>query len=227
VKHSAYIFDLDGTLMDSEVLWVRAVRELALEHDEGFTHEESLRIVYGRAWRDIYPDLVRRLPGLKLTIEEMQAALQRRFDRLRSEVEIRIEGSIRLLKRLAARDPVCIVSGSARNDVASAVEFLGLADHVRFFLASEDYAPGKPSPAGFLMAAERLAVPPTQCVVFEDSWAGVQAAKAAGMYCVALARAGAPAQDVSAADVVLDDLEKYGDIEIKAGNAAFCRVSMS
>ena len=47
------------------------------------------------------------------------------------------------------------------------------------------------------------------CVVFEDSWAGVQAARSAGMYCVALARPGAVLQDVSSADIILDDLSKF------------------
>ncbi len=81
--------------------------------------------------------------------------------------------------------------------------------HVRFVLGAEDYAPGKPSPAGFLEGARRLGVPPQECLVFEDSAAGIAAARAAGMRCVALDRPGAYPQDLSAADWVLSDLAQF------------------
>jgi len=88
---------------------------------------------------------------------------------------------------------------------------LGLRDAVSFSLGAEDYGPGKPDPSCFLMAAERLGVNPEQCVVFEDSAAGVLAAKSAGMSCVALVRPGLPEQDVTSADRVVEDL---GDFDI-------------
>ena len=78
-----------------------------------------------------------------------------------------------------------------------------------FSIAAEDYTRGKPDPECFLLAARRLAVPPAQCMVFEDSAAGVRAAKAAGMACVALVREGRPRQDVSAADLVVRDLTDF------------------
>ena len=86
---------------------------------------------------------------------------------------------------------------------------MGVEDVVRLFLGTEDYAEGKPDPACFLLAARMLAVPPESCLVFEDSAAGVIAAKAATMTCVALQRPGRPAQDVSLADEVLSDLADF------------------
>ena len=61
-------------------------------------------------------------------------------------------------------------------------------------------------PACFLLGAERLGLPPSECLVFEDSTAGIRAAKAAGMVCVALQRPGRPPQDTRRADEVLADL---------------------
>lgn len=86
---------------------------------------------------------------------------------------------------------------------------MGIGRDVRFVLGAEDYEPGKPSPAGFLLGARRLGVPPETCLVFEDSRAGVLAAKQAGMLCVALARPGSHPQDLSGADWILEDLAAF------------------
>ena len=104
---------------------------------------------------------------------------------------------------------MCIVSGNGRRDVAEAVAYLGIEKYIRFFLGCEDYSPGKPDPSGFLLAASRVDVSPRQCLVFEDSGVGVQAAKKAGMACVALWRRKAPARELSEADEVLEDLAQF------------------
>jgi len=129
--------------------------------------------------------------------------------KLPTESDVQIAGSVKLLVRLAAEHPVAIVSGSPREDIADSIALMGIGPFVHFFLGAEDYHPGKPDPACFLLAAQRMQVDPSACLVFEDSAAGVRAAKAAGMSCVALARPDAPRQDVATADLVLDDLGKF------------------
>ncbi len=74
-------------------------------------------------------------------------------------------------------------------------------------VTAEDVTVGKPDPQGYLAAARGLGVPPAACVVFEDAPAGVAAAKAAGMYCVAVATTHPP-EDLTAADQVVPDLTK-------------------
>lgn len=204
----AIIFDLDGTLVDTEMLWVRGLEDYL--HAAGFamSHEEAVGLVFGRAWHDIYRELRRRYPAFRVPVDEAAAELNRRFEARKQGVDVRIHESIERLRSLAAAFPVCIVSGSGRREIAAAVELMGIEDHVRFFLGSEDYSPGKPDPACFLKAAERLGVDPADCLVFEDSAAGVRAAKAAGMRCVALQRPGLPQQDLSPADRVVDSLAR-------------------
>ena len=121
----------------------------------------------------------------------------------------KIGSSVDLLKRLSLHYPVAIVSGSPRDGVERHIDFLSLKETIAFFLGNEDYAPGKPDPACYLMASKRLEIPPKHCLVFEDSSAGVQAAKAAGMFCIALKRPGMPDQDLSMADQILDDLAGF------------------
>jgi len=207
----AFIFDLDGTLIDTELLWADAMCAYLADRECRCSKEAILPIVFGRSWIDIYRDITERFPTLaNLPAPVMAEGLRDYYLRLRNQGDnIIIHSSSALLKKLAERFPVAIVSGSPRADVEEAVNLLDAVRHVRFFLGAEDYSPGKPSPAGFLMGANRLGVPPRNCLVFEDSRAGVSAAKAAGMWCVALDRPNAHPQDLAEADWVLTDLADF------------------
>ncbi len=205
----AFLFDMDGTLIDSEILWVEAVEMALRDRRIAVTREEALDIVYGISWDEIYEIIARRYPGVFEDMQAMYADLQPRFLALRDSHDVLIPGSIALLKRLSKDYPVAIVSGSFEKDVAHGVRLMGVEPYIRFFLSGDHYAPGKPNPACYRMAAERLGLPPDACLAFEDSEAGIRAAKDAGMYCVALARPDRPRQDVSRADWALEDLNDF------------------
>lgn len=203
----AAIFDLDGTLMDTEILWVEGTWRYLQRRNVNLSYETMLAIVYGRSWRQVYADIIERAPSLKVTIQTMEAELRADIQQLhRERGDIIIHSSVALLRQLAKMVPVCIVSGSPCPDIEAAVQRMDIAADLRFFIGAEQYGPGKPDPTCFLMARDRLGVPAAECVVFEDSAAGVRAAKAAGMYCVGLARPGLPLQDLSVADRVVADL---------------------
>jgi beta-phosphoglucomutase-like phosphatase (HAD superfamily) len=207
----AFIFDLDGTLVDTELLWAEAMRVYLAERRCECSKDALLHMVFGRSWMDIYRDITSRFPTLSATASHTMAeGLREVYLRLREQGDsVVIHSSSALLKKLAESHPVIIVSGSPHADVEEAVRLLDAASAVRFVLGAEDYAPGKPSPAGFLLGAQRLGVPPERCLVFEDSGAGVAAAKAAGMWCVALSRPCAHPQDISPADWILTDLADF------------------
>lgn len=209
VKILAFIFDMDGTLLDSEVVWVDAYEEMLRRRGLPATHELALQTVYGKAFTDVYADTKRRHPEFPVTVEQMNDELRAIFWELARSRDLGIPGSVNLLKQLAATHPVCVVSGSSSVDVGEGMQLIGVAPLLKFHLGAEDYAAGKPNPAGFIEAARRLNVPPEACLVFEDSAAGVQAAKRAGMRCVALARPGRPGQNVSEADLILRDLADF------------------
>ena len=205
----AYIFDMDVTLLDSELLCVEAVKKCLIDFGFPVSHEEAIDIVYGVSWHDIYEEIRRRFPGFGLGYQQFVSVVDPIFAALRHTRDIRIHSSIELLRKLARDYPVCIVWGSNTAGVNDGIDIMGIRQDIRFFLAADDYSPGKPDPTCFLLAAERLEIEPARCLVFEDSRVGVQAAKAAGMHCVALSRADRPRQDVSLADLVLDDLAAF------------------
>ena len=205
----SFFFDLDGTLVDTEILWVEAMENLAREHGYEVAREQSLEMVYGVSWPEVYARARKLFPELQWSLDEMGALLAPHFLKLRDSRDVRIETSIALLRQLALTHPVAVVSGSYRADVEAAIEIMEISDEVNFYLGHEDYDPGKPHPACYLRAAAIAGVAPEKCVVFEDSNAGICAAKDAGAYGVALARPGRPTQDYSRADLVLDDLAKF------------------
>lgn len=206
-----YIFDLDGTLLDTELVWIAVMERLFATHDICVTHEQVVKIVCGRAASDIYLDAVAISNGKLSDMAAIAMEAYSYFEEMKEATDIRINGSIELLKRLSKTAPVCIASGSPRAVIEEGIRHMGVEENVSFFLGSEDYAEGKPNPTVFLLAAEKLGVEPKDCVVFEDSCPGVTAAKRAGMKCVAIVLPNHPKQDVSQADVILDDLSKYTD----------------
>ena len=209
MKFSAYIFDLDGTLIDSEVLWVESTQLLLAERGIQVSLEEAVKVTYGVPWPTVQVILAERYPTLNLSLKAMLAAANLHFDRLCAQRDLQIPGSVALLKRLAKEWPVAIVSGSQRYEIAAAANHMGISDLLAFYLGGDDYHQQKPDPVSYLMAAERFGLEPAQIVVFEDSTMGIRAAKAAGMYCIALQQPNRPQQDTSQADEVLEDLTQF------------------
>lgn len=205
----AFIFDLDGTLMDSEIVWVEALKRVMQDKDHHISDEDAMAIVYGKSWSSVYSDVDKRFPGLYPDIDEMEVLMREKFLNLTKTRDVLIHSSIELLVKLSQDYPVCIVSGGTKKDVADSITLMGIEPYLQFYLTNEDYSAGKPEPACYLAAAEKLQLAPQKCLVFEDSTAGIQAAKKAGMYCVALKRKDAPGQDTSDADEVLEDLAHF------------------
>ena len=212
----AVFFDLDGTLVDTELLWARALTGLLSDHGHLADEQMIVRIVYGHAWSAIHREIVTRFPAMAgIGLAAMAEELRPYYLRLREAGSIAIPGSVACLRRLAAAYPVAIVSGSPRLEIGDALNLIGLTDCVRFYIGSEDSREGKPDPTCYRQAAGLLGVEPARCVVFEDSRAGVHAAKAAGMKCVALARPFAVPQDVQMADQIVASLEAFSCADVE------------
>ena len=132
---------------------------------------------------DIHAALLERFPALPQRSPARNALeLRVHYDRISTDPSsIIIRSAVAFYKEAAKLAPCAIVSGSPHDDVAAAAKLCGIADVTSFELGAEDYACGKPAPDGYRMAAKRLDVAPANCLVIEDSTAGVQAGLAAGM----------------------------------------------
>lgn len=218
MRPAAFLFDLDGTLVDTETVWARAMVDFVVAHGGRTSVGSILEMVVGRNWLDIDRALHERFPELGESTP-MQDAIELRkyYERHVSEpATLRIESSIAFFRRVAAIAPCAIVSGSPHADVAAAAALCGIADDVRLILGAGEYDFGKPSPSGYLKAAELLGVAPADCVVVEDSTVGVAAGVAAGMQVIALDRSTTVPQHYEGQRWLVKDLSEI-DVEKEFG----------
>ena len=181
------LFDLDGTLIDSEIIWIEAIQAALAAKGIQVTIEEVARFEYGRAWKEIFHSIHSQWPNAYPTIQEMEAFTIPYYERVTATRDISIHGSITLLKRLATEGyAVGIVTGSKRERVEAVIKKLELEPYVKGYVGGEDYSNGKPAPDAYLAGARLLGAHPSECIAFEDAPAGIASAKAAGMLCVAL-----------------------------------------
>jgi HAD superfamily hydrolase (TIGR01509 family) len=181
----AFIFDMDGVIVDSEPLHEQAFLELFAELGWAESHGVDFPAYFGRSDESLLADvLARHLGGPPLS--ELLGRKRQRLIRLIHERRPLFDGLPELLRALHPRYPLAIASGSP-HPVIQAV--LGLADLRPCFSAlvsAQDVAREKPAPDIFLRAADLLGIPAADCCVIEDSAAGVQGARAAGMTVVAV-----------------------------------------
>lgn len=190
----ALLLDLDGTLIDSEAIHTEGLVRFCAARGVALTLHERLFVI-GHAWQEIYAEL-RLHERLGVSLDEVIAGGVAAKEQMFAEgVAFRVLPGARELVALAddAGIPVAIVSGSARGEIAQALDVLQIAARLRFYVGAEDVPRGKPAPDGYLKAAARLDVPPRDCLVVEDSEAGIAAGLAAGMRVLATAACNAPA----------------------------------
>jgi sugar-phosphatase len=201
----AVLFDLDGTLVDSERENAESVARVLERRGRPVTAYER-EFIIGHGWREIYAKLEQNRPT-GLTFDELKQASANEKERLVLEAGLRVlPGAKQAMQRLSSRCKVAVVTGSARQEAEFCLRLMGVRDLVVCLVASEDVPRGKPSPDGFLSAASSLGVTPAGCLVLEDSFAGIAAARAAGMRCVAVRAGNFAGQDQAAADVVIESL---------------------
>ncbi|GGT97232.1 HAD family hydrolase [Streptomyces coeruleorubidus] len=180
------IFDLDGTLVDSEPNYYEAGRQTLAEHgvrDFGWTDHERY---VGISTQETVADWIERY-GLRASVEELFTAKNRRYLELARSSTRAYPEMRKFVELLAAEGvPMAVASGSSPEAIEAVLTGTGLDAHLRTVASADEVAHGKPAPDVFLEAARRLGADPAACVVLEDAAPGAAAAHAAGMRCIAL-----------------------------------------
>ncbi|MBB1510812.1 HAD family phosphatase [Tessaracoccus sp. MC1756] len=180
----AIVFDMDGTLTDTEEIWDRVRRGLAA--DAGLTWPDgSTQAMMGMSTQEWARHLV-EVVGLPYAPEE---AAQRTIEGMATAYRrgiTMLTGAVEAVRRMAERYPIAIASSSPRLLIDTGVEVMGLADVVRVSVSTEEVERGKPAPDGYLRACELLGVDPARSVAVEDATNGIKSALAAGMAVVAV-----------------------------------------
>jgi beta-phosphoglucomutase family hydrolase len=174
----AAIFDCDGTLADTMPLHYRAWTETLQARDAALA-EQLFYDLGGVPTVDIVRILNERF-GYGLDPEEVAAAKEARYEDLLHHA-LPVERVCALVREYAGRYPMAVASGGLRRLVDQTIAALGLTDDFEAVCTAEDVERGKPEPDLFLLAARKLGAAPEDCVVFEDSDLGLEAARRAGM----------------------------------------------
>ncbi|MBL4575784.1 MAG: HAD family phosphatase [Opitutaceae bacterium] len=181
--YSGYIFDCDGTLVDSMPTHYKAWK-IALE-TLGFKGDFSEDFFYGLGGAKT-TDVVQMLneqTGSFLDADIFADEKEAVYLDIISEIEP-IDEVVCFVQKVAQERPVSVASGGLRHVVERALAVTGLADLFEIIVTPEDVKEGKPAPEMFLLAAEKMKIAADDCLVLEDAELGRQAAVAAGMKCL-------------------------------------------
>jgi HAD superfamily hydrolase (TIGR01509 family) len=177
-KYAAYLFDCDGTVVDSMPLHYIAWKTSLAEW--GCPFPEDLFYSWGGKPVPEIISTLNRMHGLTMPIDSLGVHKENLYFDLLPELKA-IPEVLAHIDEQQGRIPFGVVSGSHRDSVIRSLTKVGLLDRFQTIVGAEDYARSKPAPDAFLLGAERLGVEPSSCLVFEDTDLGIQAATAAGM----------------------------------------------
>jgi HAD superfamily hydrolase (TIGR01509 family) len=210
VSPDAILFDLDGTLVDSERENVESVVRAARRLGATLSADER-EFIIGHSWNEIHA-LIAGNHRLAISMDELIASAVEEKRALLATTGYRaLPGAHAAVQRLGARSPLAVVSGASRAEVRDALESLGVMSAIRLWLGAEDYVRGKPAPDSFALAMQRLDVRPSRCVAIEDATPGVMAARTAGARVIGVRAGNFSGYDLSAADAVVDTLDDVTD----------------
>ncbi len=191
MKYQAVIFDMDNLLVDSEKLWP--------EIDQVF-FTEYLGEAAWQEWQPIWLKMKSEIIQLKEIMSKlkeifnkeespeqiMDLRMQKMFEIYKNELEV-LPGVNEILKIFKKNElPMAIASGMNLKIIEFVVNYFGWSEYFSVLTSTHEGKNNKPDPEVFLLAAKRLEVNPKDCLVFENDLKGVKAAKAAGMFTVAI-----------------------------------------
>ena len=212
----AVIFDFNGIIVDDERIHLELFQGILSELDIPLGEEEYFDKYFGYSDRDLLLVLLeeheRKIK--KSQIERLIGEKNRRYLEKIAEQSILFPGAREMVESFAAAYPLGIVSGALRSEIETILERENLAEHFGFIVAADDVTAGKPDPEGYVLALNHinnrldlqlLPVNPSECLVIEDSPAGIDSARALGMRCVGVATS-VTREKLVEADLVYDAL---------------------
>jgi beta-phosphoglucomutase family hydrolase len=178
-KISAAIFDFDGTLVDTMPIHYRAYRDVLAGYGVELAFDHFVAVTGGKALETIPRMAGRALDTTTVAeIHRKKKELVREFFMTEHIVQLRTS---MLLELVRGKMPIALASAGSREGIQIILARLGWDSVFRTLISGEDVMNGKPAPDAFLAAARGLGVDPHECLVFEDTAAGIAAAKSAGM----------------------------------------------
>jgi beta-phosphoglucomutase-like phosphatase (HAD superfamily) len=206
----AVLFDLDGTLVDSERENIESVVLAARRHGAELSPEER-QFIIGHSWNEIY-EMLARNHALAVPMTQLiaQAVAEKRA-LIAVSGHRALPGAVPAVKRFARTSKLAIVTGSSTAEAQDSIAGIGIGEYISALVAAEDYANGKPSPDPYAQAIARLGVSAARTIAIEDATPGILSARAAGARVIAVRAGNFVGYDLSPAHVVVDTLDDVND----------------
>lgn len=202
----AVIWDMDGVIADTAPYHFKAWHEVFRKSGVNFT-EKDFKHHFGQR----NDTIIRSTLGQSISQDDLDNIANEKEANYRRLVAPNIEplpGAINLIKLLDKNGvKMAIASSAPVANIRLIAGGLGIDNYFQAIVWGREVMEGKPSPQGFLLAAQKLGIEPGNCVVIEDAIAGVAAAKSAGMKCLAVTTTH-PKENLNEADLILDTLEE-------------------
>ena len=197
---------MDGVIADTAPYHLKAWQKVFQKRGVNFTHED-----FNRQFGQRNDAIIRHTLGEQISQSEVDAIAgekEKTFRKLIKQNVKSLPGAIRLMKSLGGHGfKVALASSAPIENIRLVTRSLGINNYFQAIVSGQDVTEGKPSPQGFLLAAQKLGVEPENCAVIEDAIAGVTAAKRAGMHCIAVTNTH-PRETLGEADLIVGTLEK-------------------
>ena len=209
---AAFLFDLDGTLVDSERENIESVVLAMRRHGFEMSAQER-QFVIGHSWNEIY-EVIARNHSLPVTMTQLIAeAVAEKRALLAIAGHRALPGAVALVQRVARNgiSKLAVVTGSSTAEARDSIAGVGLTDLIAVLVAAEDYPRGKPAPDPYATAIARLGVQAERTIAIEDATPGILSARAAGARVIAVRAGNFVGYDLSPADVIVDTLDEVTD----------------
>jgi beta-phosphoglucomutase family hydrolase len=211
----AVIFDMDGVIVESEHIHIEAEQQTLLKHGVRISAEE-LHAYTGTTAEFMFTELIKKY-GLNTTFEKIFTEKEDILFRLLEEETKPTKGVVKLLKKLKQKGiKLAIASSSHRNLIEYVLRRLDVGWLFDFVVSAEDIAHSKPNPEIFLKSAQGLKIQPVECLVVEDAKLGIEAAKRARMKVIGYRNPNSGDQDLSRADMIVNDFSRLSVEEMLA-----------
>lgn len=204
---------MDGVLIDSEPLHKQVEQEMLVELGVNLPREEHVK--FAGVGKEMWTILKERYGYNRDTNEDELHALKRELymQRLVSNPIEAIEGVHSIVRYAKEKGlALAVASSSSRQNIELVTKAIGIYNDMQVIVSGDELPQTKPNPAIFIKTGKLLNIPPQECLVIEDSGNGVKAAKGANMFCVGYRNLNSGNQDLSLADIIVDNLDEVLEI---------------